>query len=581
MVQNKTAKKGSKVPTGIAGFDAITGGGLPRGNVTAVIGGAGSGKTIFGLQFLANGASSRSEAAIFVAFEESSTQIIANAQSFAWSINVRDGKRKGVQFFDAMLSASVVQGGEFDLIGLLAMIEAKAKRSAATLIVLDGVDVLLGHLQDAALVRREIFRLREWLVTNKFTAVITAKADPSDARLSPDYDFLQFMADCVVSMHHRLVDGTALRVLRVLKFRGTAHSANEFPFSISDRGIEIAVVPSGELSYAVSAERVSSGVARLDAMLGGGYYRGSSVLISGAPGTAKTSLAAAFAAAACERRERALYVSFDEGRDQIVRNVGSIGIRLAPHIRARTLFLHSMRARSGSPEAHVARIRSLILEYKPGTLVIDPISALTIGCGDAIAEQAAIQILDIARAEGITTLNTSLLGNELALSEKTPIGISTIADTWIHLSYVSQAGERNRALTIIKSRGTGHSNQVRELILSDAGVTLADVYSSGGSVLMGTLRWQKENEERRSRELTERSAEQAERHAELAVAEMKARMQVLSTELAIRQAELEHVKLQRRAEIAQQTGQHRELIERRGGDEKRGRTSGQHRRAVR
>ncbi|HEX7476662.1 MAG TPA: circadian clock protein KaiC [Polyangiales bacterium] len=554
------------VPTGIVGFDEVIGGGLPAERITVVLGGAGSGKTIFGAQLLAAGARDHAEAGLFVAFEESAKAIFENAATFTWNI---DSLRSKIEVLDARLSESVVHGGDFDLLGLLAVIGAKAKATGAKRIVLDGLDVLLGHLGDSALARREVFRLRDWLHVSGMTAVITAKAGADEAQAASDYDFLQFMADCVVTMQHRVVAGTALRLIRVAKCRGGAHSANEFPFSITDAGIEVGAGSNTELRHVVSARRVSSGMERLDGMLSGGYYRGSSTLITGAPGTAKTTLAAAFADAASRRKERTLFVSFDEAPEQIVRNVESIGIHLAPHIRAGTLKIYSLRSRVASPEAHVASIRALLREHRADNLIVDPISALAPRSGNADAEGAAVHIVDLAKTQGITSVITSLLGNAAPLTKETPIGISTIADTWMHLAYVVNGGERNRALTIVKSRGTGHSNQVRELVLTSAGITFADVYSVDGEVLMGTLRWQTENEQGRLRKSAKRDAEFRQREAELAVAETKVRAQAVVVEQAVREATLERLKLDRESDVSQTATQNLELLHRRGDDDLR------------
>jgi len=564
MASNRNPAVGS-VETGVAGFDEITAGGLPRGRVTVMLGGPGTGKTIFGVQTLVAGARDHDEPGILVAFEESAQQVFANMASFGWDLPGLGPKRLGV--LDAQLPQSVVQGGDFDLFGLLAMLTAKVKAMRAKRVVLDGLDVLLAHLEDPAQARREVLRLREWLQDSRLTALITAKAEPNELRPTRQYEFLQFMADCVVTLEHRLIGGMALRFMRVAKYRGSAHSANELPFVIGSAGIEVAALAASELRHPVSLTRVSSGISRLDTMLGGGYYRGSSTLISGVPGTAKTTLGAAFADAACRRRERTLLISFDEAPEQIVRNVKSVGLDLARHIASGALRLSSLRSRVASPESHVARIRGLLREHKAKNLVIDPISALAQGAGDGIAQEAAIQIVDLAKSLGVTSVITSLLGNKAAFAEETPMAVSTIADTWMHLTYVNQGGERNRALTIIKSRGTSHSNQVRELVLSKDGVTLADVYASNGEVLMGTLRWQKEDEERRRLELNSRDAELQEREAELALAETDARGQLLSGERAVRKAALERLRTVRTAEFGQASALALEHKHRRGSDD--------------
>jgi circadian clock protein KaiC len=552
------------MPSGIPGFDEIADGGLPLGGVTVVLGGAGAGKTIFGMQVLATGARDRGEPGILVAFEESAERIVANVASFSWG-----GKavaEHGVHVLDAQLPQAVEQGGEFDLLGLLALVAAKAKNVGARRVVFDGLDVLLGYLLDPGLVRREVLRLRDWVHQSGLNAIVTAKADAAEARAATEYDFLQFMADCVVTLHHRVHDSTALRFIRVAKYRGAAHSANEIPMTITGGGLEVAGNTPIEMVHPASDERISTGVARLDVMLSGGFHRGSSVLITGAPGSAKTSLAAAFTVAAVLRGERTVYVSFDEAPAQIVRNVASIGIDLRPHLAAGTLKIQSLRARSESPEAHVARIRGFLREERPQNLVVDPLSALRNRSREADAEDAALQLIDHAKALGITLFCTSLLGNPLPLSEQTPLGVSTIADTWMHVSYVNQGGERNRALTIIKARGTSHSNQVRELVLSDAGVTLADVYTVGGEVLMGTLRWEKENEARRSQATSRSIGRLREQKAELALAQTRSRAETLGKEAAIQLAELQHIRTEVEADHVHRAREVGELLERRGAD---------------
>jgi len=551
------------IVTGIEGFDAITNGGLLKGRITVVLGGAGSGKTIFGLQALVAGAE-RGEPGIFVAFEESVEHILANVRQFDWNLEAHRGK--AIELFDAQLSAAVLRGGDFDLAGLLAMLEAVARKIDAQRVVFDGIDVLLAQLSEPSLARREMFRLRDWLHASGMTGIVTAKALTGAPRDGVDSEFLEFLADCVVSLDHVLAGGTAVRLLRVAKYRGRAHNANEVSFTIGRRGIDVGGATSSDLRHVVSAVKVTSGVERLDAMLGGGLYRGTSTLISGAPGTAKSTLAAAFAEAASRRKEPTLYVSLDEAPGQIVRNLASVGINLAAPLSAGLLQIIGLRARSGSPEAHVARIREAIEAHGAKNLVVDPISALCSGTNERMAVDAALQVLDLAKSKGITLVSTSLLADGASLAEQTPVDISAVADTWLHLSYVSQGGERNRALTVIKSRGTNHSNQVRELILSDSGVTLADVYAVGGEVLMGTLRWEKENADRRLRDEALRLGDFTEKKAHLALAETKARVEALQVELAAREADLRRIEADRNAEAKLQAAERWELVARRGGD---------------
>ncbi len=293
-----------------------------------------------------------------------------------------------------------------------------------------------------------------------------------------------------------MTERVALRELRVLKYRGSSFRGNEFPFVIGQTGIEVAAFGMDAPEVQVSTERISTGVERLDTMFGGGYLRGTSVLITGAPGTAKSSLAACFAAAACARGERTVLISFDEATAEIVRNMASINVELQQYVDSGLLCLYADRTETGTAEEHLIQLRNIIRNHEPRCLVVDPLSAMIKAGGHLNALSVASRLLALTKASGITSVFTSLLEGSDPSQESSPLAISTIADTWIHLSYLVQGGERNRALTIIKSRGTSHSNQVRELILTGEGITLSDVYSVGGAVLMGTLRWERELQER-------------------------------------------------------------------------------------
>lgn len=536
-----TSTSGSivKSPTGIPGFDEITRGGLPHGRVTLVLGGPGTGKTVFALEALVNGARERQEPGIFVAFEENARQVVANAATFGWDLEALE--REQLFFLDARLSPTVVQSGAFDISSLLASLEAKAGEMGARTIVFDGIDVLLTLLDDAAVERREVYRLYEWLQRHGVTGIITAKADESDRPTTERYAFMQFMVDCVVLLQQRLTDRVATRSVRVLKYRGSGFDENEFPLVITDAGLEVSTFGLGELDHPAFDERVSTGVPRLDDMLGGGYYRGSSTLITGAPGTAKTTLAGAFAAAACARGERALYVSFDEGAEQLARNLTSVHVDLRPYVDAERLLVYSVRTESRAAEQHLLDIKRRISALRPSVLVLDPISALTKAGAQVAALHAAFRLLDYARTLGITVLCTSLTASEAGAAEATNIEISTLADTWIHLAYLVRGGERNRTLTIVKSRGTRHSNQVRELLLGDDGVSLADVYTAGGEVLVGTARWEREAEVREAEQRRLLEAEHRRREAEHAEAELAARIGALQRELEARQTERERL----------------------------------------
>jgi len=536
-----TAKKNAasgpltKVPTGIRGFDELSHGGLPRNRTSLVMGGPGTGKTVFALQALVNAARELKQPGIFVAFEEGAGRIFANAATFGWRLPAL--AKSALFFLDARLSPTVVQSGDFELSGMLAILEAKKQELGAAWIVFDGIDVLLALLQNPGAEMREIYRLRDWLAHNDLTAIITAKID-GDSSSPTNYGFMQFMVDCVIRLDRRLEETIPVRRLEITKYRGSDFAPGEFPLSFDAHGMEVAAPETAELPHEASTERVSTGFERLDSMLGGGLFRGSSTLITGAPGTSKTTLAGQFAESACRRGERTLFVSFDEGGERIRRNLTSVGIHLDAHVKSGLLRMYSGRTDVTNPEDHLIRIAALLREHQPRCMVIDPLSA--IGKGGALSSARAIgnRLIYKVRDHEITAVITSLVDSDDPQAETTDLQIPTIADTWIHLSYLVRGGERNRALTIIKSRGTQHSNQVRELVLSAAGPALADVYSSGGEVLMGTLRWEKEAEE--SARKLQRHAEFSNKRRELefAEADIAARITALQVDLDRQRAEL-------------------------------------------
>ncbi len=528
-----------KAPTGIAGFDLITGGGLPRGRTTLLLGGPGSGKTVFALEFLVHGARAPEEPGIFVAFEEHSKSILANAHSFGWSLpELQSGK---LSFVDAQPSLDLVHSGSFDLGGMLAALQAMVEATGARRIVFDALDVVLALLGDAAARRTEMYRLHDWLLAHQLTAVITAKAvgeELSHVGQEP-FGFMQYMVDCAVVLNHKVVLGVSQRNLRVQKYRGTSFDENESPFVIGKSGFEVAVAcPLVGGTLKVSDERVSSGVERLDTMLDGGYFRGASVVIKGFAGTAKTTLCGAFAQAACERGERTLFVSFDSDANEVIRDLASVGIRLARYVKSGLLRMASARITTGSTEIYLARIKALANEHKARCLVIDPVSTWHHSGSELGASSVAGQLINWSKAEGMTLLCSSLL-DEMSKHAEGGMSrqISRLADTWIYLTHVEQAGERNRGLSVIKSRGTAHSNQVRELILSDDGVTLADTYSAGGEVLMGTMRWQKESAERAAAEVAEAGGKLRRVKIDAEVAELEGRLRSLGAELEAKKVE--------------------------------------------
>jgi circadian clock protein KaiC len=527
----------AKMATGIPGFDELSYGGLKHNRTSLLMGGPGAGKTVFALQTLVNAARERNEAGIFVTFEETSRQIIADAAGFDWGLSAL--AKSKLFFLEAHLSPEVVQSGEFDLRGMLAMLKAKKAEIGARWIVFDGVDVLLSLLQNPIAEMREIYRIRDWLADNAVNAIVTAKLERGVS--IENYGFMQFMMDCVIRLRRGLEHGVPLHRLEIIKYRGSDFVAGEHPVSFGPSGMEVGAPEPSEINHAASTERVSAGFERLDRMLGGGLFRGSSTLITGVPGTSKTTLAGKFAEAACLRGERTLFVSFDEGADPIARNLGSVGIALKPHVKSGLLRMFSGRTESSGAEDHLVKLKSLLREHRPRCMVIDPVSALAKSGGLTAARAVANRLIYMVKDQGITVLLTAVSDGDDPQTEATELQVSTVADTWIHLSYIVRSGERNRALTIIKSRGTWHSNQVRELILSKAGPMLADVYTAGGEVLMGTLRWEKEQEEKTR--VAQRRAEFVHKRGDLQVVEADTHARITALQLNLEQQRVELAKL--------------------------------------
>lgn len=559
-----------KRPTGIRGLDELLGGGLPAGRTTLVAGGPGAGKTVLTLQALVHGARELGEPGIFVAFEESAARLKANAAGFGW--NLAELENQHLFFLDAQPQPEWVQSGRFDLNGLLAGLDQRVQEMGARRIAFDAIDVVLALMDDRRSIQQQVHQLNDWLAERELTAFLTYKLG-SHTELAAQLEFLQFMVDCSIQLSHEMIDGVAHRGLRIVKYRGASFEENTAPFVIGVNGLQVALSKSHEepSSTPVSTERVSSGIDALDDMLGGGYFRGASILITGAPGTAKTTLGGAFSKAACERGEKTLFVSFDSRADEIVRNLNSVNIDLSTSLEDGRLRMVTARSVSGSAESHLMKIQHEAVEHKARCVVIDPVSALAKRGNTRFAHSVVERLIDWAKNQSLTLLCSSLLDRSRTELEGTPLQVSTIADTWIHLDYQENAGERNRGLSIIKSRGTGHSNQVRELVLGDDGIRLADVYTAGGEVLMGAMRYEKEREEqaqeaRRTKELERRRLE-----LDAETAELKARLQAVSGELEARQAERRTLleSEEEQADQARETSRH--VRKMRGGDSSFGR----------
>jgi circadian clock protein KaiC len=525
----------SKSRTGIIGFDEITDGGLPARRTTVFLGGAGSGKTLFGLQFLVNGARFYNEPGIFIAFEQNAHQIRCNAATFGWdlvNLEIDD-----LFYLDARPLALTGQTSGSGLDGLLDRIAAKAKAIDAKRIVFDALDLWLFTLRDPAHERMEIHRVHEWLQANELTGILTFNEPLAREHLGGHYWYVSHLADAVVHLHHELVDRVAVRHVRVAKFLGSAFADNKFPLVFGLAGIEVGGLGHTQKFLKAPTEKISTGVAGLDSMLGGGYFRGSGILVSGSPGTAKSTLAAAFAKACCDRGEAGLFLSFDEWSDEMVRNMQSVGIHLAPFVENGLLRVVTALSESKNAEEHLLDIRNHLIDRKMRFLVIDPMSAMLKSGGDEVAVVAVHRLVHLTKSLGVTLFLTSLLTGPDTSMEETPLRISTLADTWIHSSYLISAGERNRALTVVKSRGSKHSNQVREFTLSEDGITLSDVYTAQGQVLMGTARWQKEEDERLESEKAELELERRKRLLAIRQAESKARLEILKQEIEAQELE--------------------------------------------
>ncbi len=524
-----------KAPTGIRGLDEITGGGLPRGRLTLVTGGTGSGKTLLGLQFLVAGAREYGEPGVLVTFEESAGKVSANVASLGFDL---DGlQRDGLLVVHAFHvdPAEIVEAGEFDFEPLFALLDDSIERIGAKRVMLDTIELLFGAFPNQAIVRAELGRLFRRLEDRAVTAVVTGEQG-ENAHAFTRHGIEEYASDCVIVLSHRMHEEISTRRLRIVKYRGSAHGTNEYPFLISGRGFALLPITSVGLNYAAPENRISTGVARLDHMLAGGLFRGSTVLVSGTAGSGKSTLGAHLIEAACARGERALLVLFEESPGQVIRNMRSVGLDLGRWAEAGSLRMWAARPTVFGLETHLAILSRLIEEFAPAVVVLDGIASLTHGSsGSEVTSMLARQI-DLLKAAGITTMATTL-----AHEETSTVDISSLVDTWLLLRNVESDGERNRLLYVLKSRGTAHSNQVREFVLADHGVELVDVYVGPAGVVTGSARLVQEAQERGAEE--RRGEELMHRRRELrrGIVEAEAQLAVLQDDLAAERAELERI----------------------------------------
>lgn len=479
-----------KAPSGIAGLDEITQGGLPRGRTTLVCGGAGCGKTLFGIEFLVKGARDYGEPGVLLAFEETTDEIVENVASLGFDLEQLTAKKLLSVDYVKIDRSEIQEAGEYDLEGLFVRLDHAIKSVKAKRIVLDTLEALFTGFDNEALLRSELRRLFRWLKDRQLTAVITGeKGEGSLTR----YGLEEYVSDCVIALDNRVVDQVSTRRMRIIKYRGSAHGANEYPFLIDETGFSVLPVTSLGLHYEVSEERVSTGVGALDDMLdGGGYFRGSSILVSGTAGTGKSSLAALFADASCRRKERALYFALEESNTQVCRNMRSIGLDLEHWVTKGLLQIRASRPTVYGLEMHLVAIHKAIEEFKPRAVIVDPISSLVTAGNAAEVKSMLVRLFDFLKMKQITCLVTSLTSPQGF--EETEIGISSLIDTWFQVRDIEIAGERTRGLYLVKSRGMGHSNQVREFLITSHGVDLIPVAVGPNGVLTGSARIRQESE---------------------------------------------------------------------------------------
>jgi circadian clock protein KaiC len=497
-----------KSPTGINGLDEVTGGGLPEGRSTLVCGPAGCGKTLLAVEFLVRGATLFDEPGVFVAFEESAGDLTANVSSLGFKLATLEAEGKLVIDHIRLEAAELEENGEWDLDGLMLRLGAAIDQVGAKRVVIDTIETLFGAFTNSAVLRSELRRLFDWLKVRGVTSIITGER--GDGTLTRN-GIEEYVSDCVVVLDHRVTEQTSIRRLRILKYRGSPHGTNEYPFLIGKTGLSVLPITSAALQHEVSSDRVSTGVPRLDTMLGGGFYRGSTVLISGTAGTGKSTLTAQFCAASCRRGERALYFAFEESQAEIIRNMQSVGIDLQQWVDTGLLQFSCSRPSLLGLEAHLFEMQRHVGSFAPDVVIIDPISnLLRIGSASEVSAMLTRQV-DFLKSRGITAMFSSLDSD--AVVPQADAEITSLVDSWLLLEATKGNGEMNRQLSVLKSRGMAHSNQIREFLLTSQGIELADVYVGPDGVLTGSARH--EHEAKELVESTVRAQELEQRRANL------------------------------------------------------------------
>jgi circadian clock protein KaiC len=551
-----------KVPTSIQGLDEITGGGLPKGRPTLVCGGAGCGKTLFAMEFLVRGATQFNEPGVFISFEETEKELTENVASLGFDLNALV-QRKNIWLEHIRVQRDEIEhGGDFDLEGLFIRIHLAIENIGAKRVVLDTIESLFSELPNPQLLRAELRRLFHWLKKKGVTSIVTAER--GDGTLTRQ-GLEEYVSDCVILLDHRVNDQSSIRRLRIVKYRGSTHGTNEYPFLIDEDGFSVLPITSLGLSYASSHSRISTGIPRLDTMLSGkGYFRGSTILVSGTAGTGKTSLATKFVEAACKRGERVLFFSFEESPGQLVRNMRSIGIHLDPFMESGLLRFHATRPTFYGLETHLATCIKLVNNYKPDIVVLDPINAFVMGENHSEVKTMLLRLVDFFKMKQITAFCTSLTTADD--NENTDIYISSLIDTWLLLRDIENGGERNRGLYVLKSRGMAHSNQIREFRLTDHGIELLDVYVGSDGVLTGSARLSQETKDDAEHLLRQQEILQKQIGLERKREAMEAQVIVLRSEFEAEQSESARLIGIERARLEQYAKDREKMAEIREGD---------------
>ncbi len=527
-----------RVPTGIKGLDDILNGGLPKGRPTLVCGGPGCGKTLMAMEFLAHGVLEYNEPGVFMSFEETSDELSKNFASLEIDLNQLEASKKLAIDYVHVERSEIEETGEYDLEGLFIRLDDAIQSVHAKRVVLDTIESLFSGFSNETILRSELRRLFRWLKDKGVTAVITGERGTGQLTR---HGLEEYVSDCVVLLDHRIKDGIASRYVRVVKYRGSKHSNDEYPFLIGTTGMSVLPITSLGLDYPVSEEHVSSGIPRLDTMLGGnGYFKGSSILVSGTAGTGKTSMAAHFATSVGQRGEKCLYFAFEEPASQIIRNMLSIGIDLQPWVDKGLLHFHASRPSLYGLEMHLLTMQQMVTNFKPAIVIVDPITNLVNISNQIEVKSMIVRLIDFLKMNHITTMFTSLTSVEVN-EASTDVAISSLMDAWLLVRYLETNGERNRGLYILKARGTNHSNQVREFRLTDHGVQLLDVYLGAEGILTGSARVTHEANMRIDAE--NRELEMARKRRELVIKqqEVESQIKMLRESITSTQEELDHL----------------------------------------